>query len=301
LAAWAAIALWGCDIRDEAGDCALSVVSLYSQTPCDAAAEYPESIDAVNVLAFDGEGILYQSYESGSIKALRDYSLQVPLPEGLYNIMAWSGLDGNVLDMSRLKAGTARAEDIIFSLRASDAGLSLPHGTRIYCGVSAPLIITDDSRRFDDFRNTAVNMLEITNRVNVVLDGLPDPADYEAVIETTATAMCADGTLAVGAETQRYIPESYVRDLALTADFTLLKLDVAYDNMLVIRSKADGKELFRGSLLGTLLLKNPYVNPQCQNDFTIRFTADDICECGTYMITEIWVNSWLVHSYDANL
>jgi hypothetical protein len=70
---------------------------------------------------------------------------------------------------------------------------------------------------------------------------------------------------------------------------------------LVVFHKASGKELYRGDLLGTLLLKNPNVNLACDHDFVVRFTTEDKCDCGTYTIMEIWVNNWLVHSYEAAL
>ncbi|MFC4677192.1 FimB/Mfa2 family fimbrial subunit, partial [Dysgonomonas termitidis] len=87
----------------------------------------------------------------------------------------------------------------------------------------------------------------------------------------------------------------------LEARLTILKLATGCNTSLVIRNRADNSELYRGDLLGTLLLKNPEVNLACDHDFTIRFTAKDQCRCGTYMITEIWVNNWLVHSYTTDL
>jgi len=81
----------------------------------------------------------------------------------------------------------------------------------------------------------------------------------------------------------------------------MLKLETGQENTLVIKSKEGETELFRGSLLGTLLLKNPEVNLACDHDFVIDFTAEDQCDCGEYIILEIRVNNWLVHSYQTNV
>jgi hypothetical protein len=80
-----------------------------------------------------------------------------------------------------------------------------------------------------------------------------------------------------------------------------MSLTTGFDNTLVVRHRGSGAELYRGDLLGTLLLKNPGVNLACDHDFTIRFTTADRCDCGTYTVMEIWVNRWLVHSYETDL
>ncbi len=126
--------------------------------------------------------------------------------------------------------------------------------------------------------------------------------DFEVVVESKNSGMNLDGSVAQG-DLVKYVSTTPVFDAAgvLQVNLTILEMLSGYNTALVIKNKTLGTELYRGDLLGTLLLKNPTVNLDCNHDFTIRFMAADKCDCGTYVIKEIWVNNWLVHSYDADL
>jgi len=143
-------------------------------------------------------------------------------------------------------------------------------------------------------------MLEVTNRITISVEGLAQPDLYQILIESNAGSMNIDGTLASD-DTLQYIPNDSEETDPPEATFTLLKLSTGYENTIVIRDTTSGTEIYRGSLLGALILKNPEVNLACDHDFTIRFTAEDPCDCGTYVITEIHVNEWLVHSYETEM
>jgi hypothetical protein len=152
------------------------------------------------------------------------------------------------------------------------------------------------------FEQVKVNIQEITNRLTVQIEGLPQNNDFEVVIESENSGMNLDGSVA-RSNLVKYVSTTPVFDAAgiLQANLTTLQLLSGYNTVLVIKNKTLGTELYRGDLLGTLLLKNPGVNLACDHDFTIRFTAADKCDCGSYMIVEIWVNNWLVHSYDTDM
>ena len=195
--------------------------------------------------------------------------------------------------------GKTTKEDWLFRLKRSQHIAVLMEDVQVYTGESRAVYLDGGTSGISE--HTSVNLQEITNRLTISVEGLDrNKEEYEVYIESGNGSMKVSGSLADD-ETVRYNPVTSSDNERINEKFYLLKLETGHNNTIVIRNKISGKELYRGSLLGTLLLKNPEVDLNCDHDFTIKFTAQDQCECGTYTIKEIWVNNWLVHSYDAEM
>lgn len=295
--------LSGC-IKDDYEDCTQGInVRFYSKTSCQLDTVYPEDIKDINLCIFDKDGTLVAHQKTNSIELSRNYSQTVELSSGLYYAIAWSGVDSEHFDISELENGRTQKGDLLFRLkRLLNHAYSL-QGIKVYYGQSEAVYVPDAKGSQSIFENTMVNMQEVTNRITISVEGLDTRAleDFEIEIESDNGSMDIDGTIAED-ETIEYDPDTTSpRVGVLESRFTMLKLETGHTNTIVIRNKISGAELFRGSLLGALLLKNPDVNLACDHDFTIRFTTQDQCSCGTYTIMEIWVNNWLVHSYDTEI
>lgn len=290
----------GC-IKDDYKDCVQGInVTFYSKTPCDIDANYPEQIKNITMGVFDKNGILVSSKHANDTKLQKDFRQTIETESGLYTVIAWSGLETDHYDISALKMGSTTKNDLLFRLKRAAQRASSIEGTRVYYGESPAVYVPQADNSESIFENAAINMREITNRITISVEGLLKAEEYEIEIESDNGSMNIDGSIAPD-EVIEHSAEHTIKDGVMEARFTLLKLETGYNNNIIIKSKLSGAELYRGSLLGTLLLKNPDVNLACDHDFTIRFTTKDQCSCGTYTIMEIWVNNWLVHSYETEM
>lgn len=293
--------LFGC-IKDDYDDCTQGInIHFYSKTSCQADTVYPE-VDVMTLCVFDKDGVLATYQQKDGLALNKDYTESIEINSGLYTVVAWTGLDDSNYDINGLQNGVTKKHDLLFRLKRLQNQAYSIDGTEIYYGESPAVYVSKAEDSQSIFENTAVNLFEQTNRLTVSVEGLDitNLDNYEITIESDNGSMNLDGTIAsdgILVYNGEYIDTPGI----LEAKFTLLKLETGNENTIVIKDKLNNTELYRESLLGTLLLKNPEVNLNCDHDFTIRFTAKDQCQCGTYTIMEIWVNNWLVHSYDTDM
>lgn len=289
----------GC-VYDNTDDCPQGIdVRLYSKTPCHTDTVYPH-LSGLKLCVFDRNDklVLYQA--AGDAGLAEHFRKRLEVENGLYSVVAWSGLDTQAFDLSFLKEKITAKNDLLFHIQRVAGQAASIDGRSVYYGESPVVFLPDPAEYGSVFESVAVNMQEITNRMAISIEGLPQADDYEVFIESANGSMRIDGSIAPD-EIIRYGSAPVFSGGILEAEFTILKLATGYNNTLVVRDKRLDRDLYRGDLLGTLLLKNPEVNLACDHDFTIRFTAKDQCQCGTFMIMEIWVNNWLVHSYTTDL
>lgn len=290
----------GC-IKDDYADCAQGIrVSFYSQSPCQAERSYPEQIKDLTLFVFDKNEVLVAYKQLSTVELKKDFSQVIETESGMYSVLTWAGLTPELYEIADPQVGVTQKKTLLLRLRRAAQIASSIADIRLYFGGSALTYVPDAGEEGTVYEDVSVNMQEVTNRLEISVEGLPNVQDYEVAIESNNGAMNVNGTIATDeliTHTSQATDESGV----LHAHFTLLKLVTGYTNTLVIRDKLHGTELYRASLLGTLLLKNPAVNLDCDHDFTIKFTTKDQCSCGTYTIMEVWVNNWLVHSYETEM
>lgn len=297
IAAAVTVSLHGC-VRDGVGDCELAIdVSFYSQTSCQTEKTYPEGISDLLVCLFDSDGILADYRMKQGVAIGPDYVETVSAgSEGIYYVDAWAGIDDPVFEPGELRIGGTKRSDLLFRLRRAQ-GTALPtQGKAVYFGES--LAVNVAAGPGNDRPQASVNLKEVTNRLTVTVEGLlAGLEDYEVDIESDNGSMTVGGKNAPD-DVIRYDRTERNGVNTLVADFTLLRLDPARTNTLIVTNTRENRELLREDLLEELLLKNPQLNLDCDHDFTIRLTAGDIDENGTYTIIEVWVNDWQVSSYD---
>jgi hypothetical protein len=289
-------------VYDSREDCPQGIhVEAYSRTDCDVDTRYPAAITGLNFYLFDEQNRLV-STTNRRTATRADFTHTLDATNGLYTVVVCSDIDDRLFETATLNGGKAviGKEDLMLRLR-HQAGIAPSLGdTRIYYGESAAVHLPDPAEYGSVFRTTRVNLQEQTNRITVSVAGLARAEGYEVAIETLGGAMNYEGKVQQS-ERMEYPATAQVARGVLTSSFTTMALTTGFKTMLVIRDKQTRAEIYRGDLLGTLLLKNPEVNLACDHDFHIEFTAADRCDCGTYTMMEIRVNDWLVHSYDTNL
>ncbi len=278
----------GC-IYEDWEDCLQGInVHFFSKSACDIDSVYP-SLSGLQLFVFDENGNLAATRDADNEEITSHYSKTLTVSNGLYTVVAWGGLNMETVNIQDIKTFSTSSKDILFHLIQNTSGeISSPEGTRIYFGESQPISLPDPAEYGSIIKQAEINMQEITYRLTVQVEGLPEGDEFEVAVESENSDANLDGSTHRG-NLVKYVSTTPVFDEAgvLGANLTTLLLLTGYKTALAIRNKTLGTELYRGDLLGTLLLKNPEVNLACDHDFTIRFTAADLCNCGTYMIMEI--------------
>lgn len=286
---------------DDNGKCPQGLrISFYSKTPCATDTTYFSWNNNMVLCVFDKNNILANYKYVSNVEPEKDYIAELEVADGLYSVISWFGIETTYYNISSLQIGLTQKDDILLELKRNQQQAESIENTRLYQGEN-PAVYVEGRRAESIFNHVSVNLQEITNRLTVSIEGIEEnPENYEIYIESNNGSMNLNGGIAQDI-TLRHNPVTRKNPELLKDEFTLLKLETGYTYTLVVNDKANNKELYRESLLGTLLLKNPNINLNCDHDFTISFTAEDQCECGTYNILEIWVNDWLVHSYSTGL
>lgn len=293
--------LSGCIKEDD--ECNYSqklTVSLYSKSLCETDTVYPAGVKDITLCVFDNNDVLVTYVHKEGVTLKKGYTEEISVSgKGIHTVVAWSGIHTQYFDINQLQQGKTTKKDWLFHLKRLQHIAVSMEGVQVYSGESRAFYLDGGVSGISE--HTSVNLQEITNRLTISVEGLDrNEEEYEVYIESDNGSMNVGGSLAED-ETVRYDPVTSPNGGRINEKFYLLKLETGHNNTIVIRNKISGKELYKGSLLGTLLLKNPEVDLSCDHDFTIKFTTQDQCECGTYTIKEIWVNNWLVHSYDTEM
>lgn len=307
-------AIIGCDnlIYDDNSDCPQGVyVNFYSKTPCEEEPIYP-TVESLEVFAFDKNGILagMQKVENPELSA--DYEIYMPLPEGHYTFVAWTGLNKDCLNRANLQVGTTKKSDLLFSLKEK-AGLADANptpGIKIYQGESETVHLPSNKENGMVERHTKVNLLEQTNRINVSVVGLKDPSNFEIRIYSANGSMNADGNIVMNNNVLQYpaLTTANVEQQTLESKFNTLKLRTGYKNTLEVYDKFQDNVIFRADLIGSILLSksddhDTNINLDCTHDFDIKLYVRDVCDCGDYTFISCEVNliKWSIHSYNITL
>jgi hypothetical protein len=292
--------LSGCNVYDNNEGCPQGLnVSVYSKNPCENERAYPDNIRNIRYYVFNDRGILAGYQENGNLRLSNDYYQTLATGSGTFSVAAWAGVTTTHYDVNTPQNNVTRKSDLAFRLKREANKATSIDGYRLYYGESASVHIENPKDIGSIFKDIAINMQEVTSRITVMVAGLSDANSYEVLVESGSGSMNINGSVA-GDEAISYTPSSSsVTNGALEVAYTLLGLQSGHNSTIIIRSKVNGQEVYKGDLLEALLLKNPSINLHCDHDFTILFNVEDQCtSCETYAIIQIWVNDWLVHSYE---
>lgn len=308
---------WGCDslIFDDLADCPQGVyVKFYSMTPCESDSTFIGSVPSVTVFAFDENDRLVTSVTQQNVTLGRDYEVLMPVQDGNFTFVAWAGVNDNFA-VSSFTNGTTTKKEVMLKLNATSGVAANLSGTTIWQGESPVVFLPDPAEYASFYEHTAVNLREVTNRVELVVEfdkATMKDYDTEALHVDVSSAngtLRIDGTMPLDQDVLRYpsATDPVYDDNVATWNYNLLDLKTGYDNKLHIYytgNEEEGETVFNGDLIAMILLaaENGRANLDCDNDFTIRVVIKDYCvECWTHFSCSIYVNDWLVHSYETEL
>lgn len=307
---------WGCDslIYDDLADCPQGVyVKFYSMTPCESDSTFIGSVPSLTVFAFDENNKLVTSVTQQSVNLSRDFEVLLPVSDGNYTFVAWAGVDDNFTKGTFTNGATTK-KDVMLTLNATAGVAANLNGTRVWQGESPVVFLPDPDEYASFYEHTAVNLQEVTNRIEVIVEfdkaTMKDYNPEELHVEVAS----ANGTMRIdGSMPLNEVPLIYpfsgpaFDDNVATWNYYLLDLKTGYDNKLHIYytgNEEEGETVFNGDLIAMILLaaEDGKANLDCDNDFTIKVIIKDYCvECWTHFSCSIYVNDWLVHSYSTEI
>mgnify|MGYP001684062239 FL=1 len=298
------LGLTSCDkwIYESFEDCPQAIkVGFYSKTECANQKSYPQRVTRLNIYAFDKNDVLYSTHVVDNVRLSEAYEYSIPVEKsGLYTVLSWGNLGDHYYDIGKVQVGKTTKQNILFRLRQTGKWGADLRETTLWYGESPVVQVERNTTNYERYTETSVNLREYTNRIAVIIEGVPNPEDYKIEIASSNGTYQVNGRVAKADSTFYPGETKVVGDSTCRADFTTLKLESGHKNTLIVTNKAKGVEMFRTDLVGVILSSNyaENINLRCLNDFKVRLVAHH-CDCpeNTYQIVEIWVNDWLIHSY----
>lgn len=320
--------LLGCDdlIYDELDNCPQGVyVKFYSMTPCALDSTYVGEVSSLMVFAFDKNDKLVTSVTKENVNLTSDYELFLPVSDGYFSFIGWTGIDNN-FTRSAFVSGTTTKKDIMATLNSEKNLAASLKGVRVWQGESPSVFLPDPSEFGEVYKHTEINLNEQTNRVKILVEfdksiTALSPKDLAITLASANGTININGSMPLNTTQLLYpIQQTTYTEKSVVWDYTLLKLLTGYNNRLTITYPATGAKVFDGDLLAGILLNTVAggVNLACQNDFTVKFLVKNYCaDCNpdpkpepgtdpnsnskTYFSCAVYVNDWLVHTYDTEL
>ena len=329
--------LSGCEsmFHDDLDNCPQAVyVKLYNTT-CKADSIGLNTQSNVHLLAFDEDNKLAASAELKDIdlgnkqKGFTEVRLPIksdtPDQDRVYNIYAWTGVNGKF--SADAKIGDKK-DQVFASLRSGAESQYVNLGSdRVYFGQAGrSVVLKNPAKNGSQEDHIAVPVGELTYRLNVsvVLDksmlgrkNPPSIREFGLQINSGNGTYNYDGTHAINSAINGYQPNGPVvyNDTALVAKYTVMDLQTGLGSQVRISHSKNGQTRdvempidIQHDLIAAILAyaskpENKFsFNLNCEHDIDLKFLIKDKCDgCGQYMCTGVFINDWLVHTFDTEL
>lgn len=296
------IILLGCEdlIYNKILDCDQGVyIKFYSATACDVDSLYPSEINNLHIYMFDANNKYTSVHTINNVVISKDYEFLIPIQKhGEYSFIAWSGINDYYI-LQNLQVGKTSKDELLLQLKRTGNIAVNIKGTSLFVGNSSSITLPDpESVKAPYYEHIAINMQEYTNHIEIRVEGLDTPQDYEVDLSIRNGDYSVKGDLLSNGDILHYPAEYYYENNTLSAKFTLLKMEIGKEDLLIVRSKDGKKVLFEKDFLTSLLsFRNPNIDMDCNNDTIIRFVIQKGTESSYYTV-EVWVNDWLIRSYE---
>lgn len=329
--------LSGCEsmFHDDLDNCPQAVyVKLYNTT-CKADSIGLNTQSNVHLLAFDEDNKLAASAELKDIdlgnkqKGFTEVRLPIksdtPDQDRVYNIYAWTGVNGKF--SAEAKIGDKK-DQVFASLRSGAESQYVNLGSdRVYFGQAGrSVVLKNPAKNGSQEDHIAVPVGELTYRLNVsvVLDksmlgrkNPPSIREFGLQINSGNGTYNYDGTHAINSAINGYQPNGPVvyNDTALVAKYTVMDLQTGLGSQVRISHSKNGQTRdvempidIQHDLIAAILAyaskpENKFsFNLNCEHDIDLKFLIKDKCDgCGQYMCAGVFINDWLVHTFETEL
>lgn len=329
--------LSGCEsmFHDDLDNCPQAVyVKLYNTT-CKADSIGLNTQSNVHLLAFDEDNKLAASTELKDIdlgnkqKGFTEVRLPIksdtPDQDRVYNIYAWTGVNGKF--SADAKIGQKK-DEIFASLRSGAESQYMNLGSdRVYFGQAGrSVVLKNPAKNGSQEDHIAVPVGELTYRLNVsvVLDksmlgrvNPPSIREFGLEIKSGNGTYNFDASHALNSAIMTYQSNGPVvyNDTALVAKYTVMDLQTGLGSQVRISHSKNGQTRdvempidIQHDLIAAILAyaskpENKFsFNLNCEHDIDLKFLIKDKCDgCGQYMCAGVFINDWLVHTFETEL
>lgn len=305
----------GCDkyIYEDLEECPQGVyISFYHQTPCMDEPTAVGEVDGLHVFAFDLHDKLVKIERvDGQVDLSKAYEMELPpVQKGHYSFIAWAGTNNQFFDLNEFVVGKTTKEDVLMTLRSKDSNAVGLGSHQVWQGESKAISLPDRKEYGTVYEEVAINMLEVTNRINLTLKlhesvcETLDIDDFEIMISSANGTSLINKRMPLSAAQLTYPGTEIARDeFSVSLAYTLMELKSGYNNVLKVYNKKEDKVYFLQDLLGKVLLENPNVNLECTHDFDIVMEIEDTCKScpDNNLVVHIMINNYAIHSFAVEL
>lgn len=304
-----------CDklIYEDLEECPQGVyISFYHQTPCMDEPIPVGEVEGLYVFAFDLNDVLVKKERvEGSVDLVKAYKVELPpVEKGQYSFIAWAGATKKYFDLGDFVEGKTTKTDIMMSLREKGGNAASLQDHAVWQGESKVVSLPDRKTHGSVFDEISINMLEVTNRINLTLKlhesvcEKLDIDDFEIMISSANGTTLINKRMPLNAAKLNYPGTKVSKDeTSIKLVYTLMELKSGYNNVLKVYNKKEDKTYFLEDLLGKVLLENPNVNLECEHDFDIVMEIEDKCkDCpDNNLVVSILINNYQIHSFSVDL
>lgn len=256
-------------------------------------------VDKVELYVFDKDGkFLFKQAEEGSSLSTGNYLMEVALPVGEYQFMAWAGARDSY-DITSLTPGVSTITDLRLQLKREESFIINKELETLWYGEIIDVNFTGKTHQTE-----TINLIRDTKRVRFIFQGYTNDwelnvDDYDYEIRESNGYLGHDNSLL---EDDMLSFQPYRRDQvnasAASVDLNTMRLMKDRKTRLVVTEKSSAKKVFDINLIDYLAMTNmedkkigmqEYFDRQ--SNYHIVFFISD-----SWLAMRIVINGWTVYS-----
>lgn len=294
----------GCNswIYDDLSGCPNELVfQFYRQSPCETQPYYPNNIREVRVFAFNKEQVLTEQYSISNVTLRGDYHFATTISQqGDYSFVAWGAESFDDYHFSQYQKGVTTRSELLLALQRQGSNSDGKLKPLYFSQLFKPVCLCYPEGAGTHRDTVALNMQELTNRVNLTVYGLAANKEYRIFIEDNNDVYDFNGQIVEGRPTFEYLSPQDLNSTVYRCRFTTLKLEEHRGTRLVIYDETEEKEVFSTLLVDELIMYRgifgePPYSLECDHDFNVLVWLEpSAVGTGTYMAVQAVVNDWNV-------
>lgn len=283
-------------------------IGFYNRTMCASDTTWLGDVKQLNLMVFDDNNRLFAATSLPQANLNQQFRIDLRVPQGAYSLVAWAGMNKNfwVADLAK---GKTKREDLFIKLNASANNQAPLLGDNLWFGFTNTPVVMPSPAEFGAIeKEVMLNMqqknyhLKVTVELDASITDKIKPNDIAVAITSANGAYRIDGSMPLDNPILNYPSNISYDGNMLMANYELLDLRTGYHNTITLTDIKNNKVIYTGDLLGNILQDTENVNLDCEHNLTVKFLLKDKCaDCKTFQAVCIWVNNWIIHSYETDL
>ena len=296
------VAIWllsSCtNIYEDLPECRLFVKFKYDYNMLYADAFHTQ-VDKVELYVFDKDGkYLFKQSEEGAALVTGSYLMEVELPVGEYQFMAWAGAHDSY-DITSMTPGSSTITDMKLQLIREESFIIKHELEPLWYGEIIKVNFTGTTHQTE-----TINLIKDTNKVRFVFQGYREDSwqvnvndyDYE-IIESNGhlahdNSLLDDDVLSF----QPYITEQ-VSPYSAAVELNTMRLMANRQTRFVVTEKATGKKVFNINLIDYLAMTKLGGNKMETQEYLDRESEFKIIfffsEAESWLAVQVQIGDWI--------